>query len=300
MIVSRANIQIASLPTASLGIVLASKSWADMINLPAILYIVLFFTILTYSCNINCLNDIEVDEISKKNLSKAVKEIGAPNLKKVMSIEILIASLIILLLCILKRDFIYSLGVVGLVCGYVYSAPPLRIKKRGLFSPLPVMFGLYFLPIIAGWFIITNQLSVYIIIFALGYALIMEGITFINTCEDFEEDANLEIQTLAHVLGIRKTLILGSIFISTGGFIDIILIYNRINLRNLRLIILMFILMMSIFFIMTIVSIAKRLYTISKSSDPIIQSKIHAPKMPMWFISTRYPLLGIAILIVYT
>ena len=96
LIVSRANIQIASLPTAALGVALAAKNWSDILNLPVLLYIVLFFVILTYSCNINCLNDLEVDEKHKNYLSHAVKSIGIPKLKSLMAAELLIAGIIII------------------------------------------------------------------------------------------------------------------------------------------------------------------------------------------------------------
>ena len=182
---SRANIQVASLPTAALGVLLAAKNQADIIDPSIFLYIFLFFTALTYSCHVNCLNDLAVDEKYKKNLSDAVKSLSIPTLKKIMSIELLIAGIIIISLCFLKKDIIYSLAFLGVICGYIYSAPPLRVKKRGILSPLPVMFGLYFLPIIAGWFIVNGRLSVYIIIFGLGYALIMQGITFINNHVDY-------------------------------------------------------------------------------------------------------------------
>jgi len=235
LIISRANIQIASLPTAALGVALAAKSWSDILNLPVLLYIILFFVILTYSCNINCLNDLEVDEKHKNYLSHAVKSIGIPKLKFLMAAELLIAGIIIISLCILKEEIIYLLAFLGIVCGYVYSAPPLRIKKRGILSPLPVAFGLYLLPIIAGWFIVTNQLSAFIILFGIGYALIMQGIVFINTCEDYKEDRISGIRTLAHVLGIRKTLLLGSIFVLIGGITDLVLILIfKINLYDIK------------------------------------------------------------------
>ena len=105
LIVSRANIQIASLPTAALGITLGAKNWGDIFNLPVLLYIILFFIVLTYSCNINCLNDLEVDEKHKTYLSNAVKSIGIPKLKILMTLELVIAGIIIISLCLpdLKR-----------------------------------------------------------------------------------------------------------------------------------------------------------------------------------------------------
>jgi 4-hydroxybenzoate polyprenyltransferase len=296
--VSRANIQVASLPTATLGVLLAAKSQAEILDLSVILYIIIFFTILTYSCQINCLNDLEVDEKYKKYLSNAVKSLGVPTLKALMTTELLIAGIIILFLCFLKKNIIYSLAFLGVISGYAYSAPPLRVKKRGILSPLPVMFGLYFLPIIAGWFIVNGQLSVYIIIFGLGYALIMQGITFINTCEDFEEDKTSGIRTLAHVLGIKKILYLGSVFVFVGGFIDVGLISYKIKPATIGIIPFITVLVLSAFFIGTILRIAKNLYFLGKSNNALVLCKKYAVKMPMWFLTTRYPLFFICLLLI--
>jgi len=297
--VSRANIQIASLPTAALGVALAAKNWTDIFNLSVLLYIILFFVILTYSCNINCLNDLEVDEKHKYYLSNAVKSIGIPKLKILMTAELIIAGIIIISLCFIKKEIIYLLAFLGIVCGYVYSAPPLRIKKRGVLSPLPVTFGLYFLPIIAGWFIITNQLSAFIILFGMGYALIMQGITFINTCEDYKEDRTSGIHTFAHVLGIRKTLLLGSIFVFIGGVADLVLLlFFKINLHNIKTIPSILALMLIIFFLGSIINISKNLYLVGISKDPFALSKKEAVKMRIWFLTTRYPLLFISLLLI--
>jgi len=299
LVVSRANIQIASLPTAAIGVALAAKSWSDIINLPVLLYIILFFVILTYSCNINCLSDLEVDEKHKNYMSQAVKSIGIPKLKILMTAELLITGIIIISLCILKKESIYLLAFLGIICGYVYSAPPFRIKKRGILSPLPVAFGLYLLPIIAGWFIVTNQLSAFIILFGIGYALIMQGIVFINTCEDYKEDRISGIRTLAHVIGIRKTLLLGSIFVLIGGVTDLALIlFFKINLYDMKTISLISVLILIIFFFGSIINISRRLCQISISRNPFALSKREAFKMRIWFLTTRYPLFFISLLLI--
>jgi 4-hydroxybenzoate polyprenyltransferase len=298
LVASRANIQVASLPTASLGVLLAAKNQAEIIDLAVILYIIIFFTILTYSCQINCLNDLEVDAKYKKYLSNAVRSLGIPTLKTIMTIELLIAGIIIFLLCFLKKNIIYSLAFFGVISGYVYSAPPLRVKKRGILSPLPVMFGLYFLPIIAGWFIVNEKLSVFIFLFGMGYALIMQGITFINTCEDFEEDKISGIRSLAHVAGVGKTLLLGSIFVFVGGFVELSLISTKIKIDALGFVPSIAVLILGAFFVVSIIYIARNLYLIGKSDKALVLCKRYAVKMPLWFLITRYPLFFIGLLLV--
>lgn len=297
LVVSRANIQVASLPTASLGIALAARRWTEIVQFSVLLYVLLFFVLLTYSCQINCLNDLEVDKKYKIYLSSAVQSLGIQKLKRIIGVEIGLALGLIVTLAVSKNNWLYLLAIGGLVIGTVYSAPPLRIKKRGIFSPLPVFFGLYFLPIVAGWFIIRHRVSLFILLYGLGYALIMQGVTFVNMCEDSYEDKTSGIQTWVHVLGIRKTLLFGSICVLCGGLLTIYLyLSQRVRIHMIRMPVLPILLILLIFFIFSILSISKKLYLISRSADPFVFSKTEAALMTRWFLATRYPLLFLAVL----
>ena len=299
LLVSRANIQLASLPTATLGIILASRTWSDVFQIPAFLFVLLFFVVLTYSCHLNCLHDVEVDKKYKKYMSDAVQSLGILTLKKIMAVEIALACGLILSLCLIQREPLYLLGCVGILCGHIYSAPPLRIKKRGILSPLPVMLGLYFLPIPAGGFVVTHHLTVLSLLFGLGYELIMQGITFINTCEDYREDESSGIQTLAHVLGIRGLLLAAAFFVFAGGLGEILLlIFWKLRGNHSKLFLDFALLALGIFFLFSIFSIIKSLFFASRSQDPYRRSKQIAVLMPKWFISTRYPLLLISLLLI--
>ncbi len=299
IIISRGNIQIASLPTCSLGIVLAANDWGEILNWPVFLYICLFFIILTFSCNINSLYDIDVDEKSKSSLCNAIKSLGVSSVKALLIIELFFAGILIVLLCVLKRDMIYLLATSGVLAGYAYSAPPMRVKKRGFFSPIPVMLGLYFLPILAGWYIVKDALSVFIVLFGFGYASIMQGITFINTCEDYDADRTSGIRTWAHIFGIKKTLRTGMIFVTGGGIlISFLAFFYVIKLHRFRFITIMGLIVL-FFFVCSIFIIGKGLYSTGHSTNPAESSRINAYKMRLWFLSTRYPLLVLAILSLY-
>ena len=298
LIISRAKIQIASLPTASLGIALEAKNWNDVLNVPSFLFILLFFIILTFACNLNCLCDVSVDRKFKKYMSDAVQALSSLRIKLLLTIEVIAALAIIILLCFLKKSAVYSLAVLGIICSYLYSAPPVRIKKRGFLSPLPVMLGLYFFPVVAGGFLIANRLTVFIFLFGFSYALIMQGITFLNTCEDYAEDKALEIQTLAHKLGISKTLQLGAIFVSLGGVLALILIgLVKFKPQNLNIYILVIVSVLALSFLIAIFLISRMLFLLSRKNDPYSLCKIHGRKMRLWFLTTRYPLLAIASLL---
>jgi len=299
LIISRANIQIASLPTAALGVVLAAQSWEEVFGIPVLIYILLFFLILTYSCNVNCISDVEVDQKFKRYMSEAVLTFKPGTLKRIIFFEVILVLVLTSILCILKQDLIYFVALFGLLCGYTYSVPPLRIKKRGVLCPLPVMIGLYYFPIVAGWFIVAESISVFILLFGLGYALIMQGITFLNTCEDFTEDKILSITTLAHVLGINRTLRLASVFVLFGGILDmaLLVLYKKDYLFK-SLEVRLFVLAGTLFLGAILILISATLYSLSQSDQAELLCKKHAKKMRWWFMTTRYPLLVIALLLV--
>jgi 4-hydroxybenzoate polyprenyltransferase len=295
LIISRANIQIASLPTAALGMILAARAWHDLCRLTVFLYVFIFFVILTFSCHLNCLSDLDVDKKYKTDLSGAVQAIGIPRLKIMLGLEAGVALAAIIVLWLLKGEAIYLLAVFGLAIGYAYSAPPLRIKKRGVLSPLPVMFGLYLLPILAGYYLMIERLSLFIFLFGIGYAMVMEGITVINTCEDYYEDETAGIRTLAHVAGIRNALFAGAALVFGGGAIGLGSFFIwKIVRRNLEPITTVTVLILSLLYLASFVHISRRLYLVSKSVDPAMTSKIYAKKMPLWFLMTRYLLLLMA------
>jgi len=298
LIVSRANIQLTSLPTAAIGMTLAANSGRDLVRLTVLLYVILFFTLLTYACNLNCLSDLGVDEKYKKRMSEAVRSVGIPRLKFIMGLELAVSAAIIVWLAVLKHNPLFLLAGLGILGGTAYSAPPLRIKKRGVVSFLPVLLCLYFLPVAGGWFLMTERLSLFIMAFAFGYASIMQGITFINMCEDYREDEASQIKTLAHVIGVRRTLSLGAAMVLAGGTLDFFLILGwRVDLKNMGATAAILFWSFSLVYIAAIVSIFRRLYRVGRSADCLDLSKKYAAKMPVWFFLTRYSLLAISLII---
>jgi len=225
--------------------------------------------------------------------------IGVRRLKTVLRLELAAAAGSVLAIFWLKTNPIYLLLAFGIGLGHAYSAPPLRIKKRGIFSPLPVMFGLYFLPIAAGGFLVMEKIAVLILLFALGYALIMEGITMINTCEDFAEDQALRTRTLAHVLGIRRALGVGAGLVAIGGVTVVGVLFPRILSLAHEAIPAAAALLLCAVFLAAVHRISHSLFLLSRARDPVQGSKHMAQNLLRWFLWTRYPILVIALLLAF-
>ena len=298
LVISRANIQIASLPTALVGCALAAGDLSELWSVRVLLFVLLFFVVLTFACNLNCLADADVDALFKKRMSEAVRSIGPGRIKAVLAAEAVVAIGLIAGLAWLERDVVFALGAGALGIAFVYSAPPLRIKKRGWLSPWPVIVGLYAVPPAGGWYLVRGSLGAPILIFAAGYAMLMEGITIVNTCEDHPEDESAGIRTLAHALGIRRTLGLGAWLAGFGGTSALAAMFYLGAERGPQApLALAAVGLLAAFFAATVVSVVRALRDLARSDDPAAECKARAKLMPVWFLKTRYPLLFIALLV---
>ncbi|MFW6141786.1 MAG: UbiA family prenyltransferase [Candidatus Saliniplasma sp.] len=292
--ISRAKIQLGTPPHPLLGLLLGAATVGQFLSRITGLYIILYFLLITFACNINCLYDVHIDNKYKQYMSQGVETLGKRTVKGLLIVEG------ILILSIISYFFYrgYSvtalLALSGLLAGYVYSAEPLRVKKRGLLSPVPVFLGLYTLPVLGGWFVFRSSLSLFIIIFTVGYALLNEGITLVNTCEDYKEDKEEGIKTWAHIIELKNTMRIALIFTTLGGFIAVIGVllkpfimgWTPYNIYGSGLFI-----ALGIVNTLVILKTAGDIYGALQTKDLESSCKRAAKNMPKWFISTRYPLL---------
>jgi 4-hydroxybenzoate polyprenyltransferase len=218
--ISMAKIQLGTFPHAALGIFLAAGGLHELANWSILVYIFLYFVLITFACNINCLYDYDVDKKYKTHYSDAIQRLGFKTVERILVAEVVIILILTTYLFVNSHYITGSLALLGLFFSYAYSASPLRLKKRGVLSPFPVLVGLYTLPLLAGWFLLDKPIPIYFILFVVGYALMNEGFTLVNTCEDYTEDKTEGIRTWAHVFGLRKTLTVALAF-SLGGLLSL-------------------------------------------------------------------------------
>ncbi|MCD6371252.1 MAG: UbiA prenyltransferase family protein [Candidatus Aenigmarchaeota archaeon] len=284
--ISRANIQIASFPTAALGILLTIEDLTLFLSPFVWIFILLFFLTLTFACNLNSYADLKVDEKYKKYLSDAVKRLGERNVRIILTLEIVFISFLISYLFLKGFVLTSLLSCLGFFFALSYSLEPLRIKKRGFWSPFPVWIGLYTLPLLAGWFLFRSDLPLPFLLFVIGYACMNEGFTLVNTCEDYSEDKKEGIKTWAHVFGLRKTLHLAFIF-SLLGILCLTPFLFKLST---------FTVIGTLIFLLGLLYASKEVYRVSQGKNLERLAKKFAPKMRIWFMLTRYPLLLTAVL----
>ncbi len=83
-------------------------------------------------------------------MSQGVETLGKDTVKGILVVEGALILLIISYFFYLGYIVTALLALSGLMAGYIYSAEPVRIKKRGFWSPFPVLLGLYTLPVLGG------------------------------------------------------------------------------------------------------------------------------------------------------
>ena len=282
--ISRFNIQKGSLPTAILGVVLAVPTASALLSLAVAAYVLLFYTILTFACNLNAYCDVEVDRRYKTYMSDAVERLGRDTVRRIMAGEVALALVLTGFLAYIGHIMTAGLAMVGLVLAAAYSQEPFRWKRRGLLGMVPVAIGLYLLPIPAGWLLIRPDLPATIIAVAVGYALVMEGITLVNTCEDYAEDAEEDIRTPAHVLGLYTTLLLAPLMVVAGAVLVIGAVETLGTTTLARA-------LLGVFGLASLVTVAET-WPLHREDDLEAAAKGAAPNMPRWFIMTRFTLLA--------
>ncbi|MHA1893650.1 MAG: prenyltransferase [Candidatus Helarchaeota archaeon] len=299
LIISRGNIQIGTIPHGLLGLFLSITHFLQF-NLFYWLYFVLYMVSITFACNINCYFDVDVDKMYKKGLYEATMNIGKRNIKMIMLIELFII-ISILSMFLIFGFYITSIFIImGIILSILYSAKPFRIKAKGFWSPFPVLFGLYMFPVLGGYFISNNFMNfIPLLLFVIGYGFFNEGITLVNTCEDYAEDKEVGIRTWAHVFGLQATLKLAFIFTLLGTLLANISLIIILVTKNFFSIFYYITLIFIIFSILLSLKTSKDIFRVTKESDLELASKRNAPNMPKWFITTRYPLLIICILLIF-
>jgi len=291
--VSRANLLLASIGHATLGMLFAAGSISNLIRVEVLLYIILHYSIALFGCNINSYYDYEVDKLYKKYMADSVTILGKRFMRFFIILIGFIAVSIIILFFIQGYVIVGLLASIGLFGALLYSAEPIRIKKQGLFSPIPVLI-LYTFPLFGGWFIFKNELTMLFIIFVLGYMLMNEGFTLINTCEDYSEDKKQGIRTWAHILGLQNTLRLAFIFSLSGLLCPLALSFSLLKFYSIEKIPAL------IFLVITTILILKAAFEVKKvsvGSDLEQQAKRYGVRLQRWFLMTRYPLIVTSLLL---
>jgi 1,4-dihydroxy-2-naphthoate octaprenyltransferase len=117
----------------------------------------------------------------------------------------------------LARPWMAAGALLGVLLGASYTAPPLRLKSRGLWQ-LGAYVALLFvgpMAMMAGLFVAFP--SPLLLLVSLAFGAMQTGVLLVNTAEDLDEDEREGIRTVAVALGAAGSVRLGRALAGLGG-----------------------------------------------------------------------------------
>ena len=129
------------------------------------------------------------------------------------------ASAIGVYLVALRGPAIIALGLLGLVAGYSYTAPPFQYKYRALGVPV-VFLMMGPLMVVGSYFAITATWDAHALVLSLPVGLLVAAILHGNEWRDISEDTRAGIVTLSSRLG-RDWAHYGYLGLVTGAYVTL-------------------------------------------------------------------------------
>lgn len=207
----------AELPILTMPAFFCATRVADLASLAFAEAVLLFFLLFNVGDMVNCFLDRDVDLHRKTHLAEAVELLGRRSLMLQIAFSGLAAAALgAHLAWSLHRPWLGPAGIVGVVVGAGYTAPPLRLKGRGLLQ-LPTYVGILFVgPMLMVSGVFLAWPSPWLLALSLGFGLMQTGVLLVNTAEDLDEDEREGIRTAAVVLGAKRTVSLARAFVIVG------------------------------------------------------------------------------------
>lgn len=190
----------------------------------AIVSIVLSFTVINLSSAIgaqaNTISDYELDskDDRKLELVQAFDSFGRTRLKYVLILEFAATLVLVSVFVLMKANpLLLLLWIVGISLGYLYSAPPLRMKSRSWLAPVTLILVLAVFPILFAYFTFTTELNPFFLLAIAGLASTVYGVIIPTETRDYFGDKAMGIKTMTVRLGLVKASLLGIILLCSGG-----------------------------------------------------------------------------------
>ncbi len=161
--------------------------------------------------------------------SRVIQE-GVVTPRQMLTIAVvtyILGSAIGIYLAVSRGWFILILGLIGLISGYFYTAPPFRWAHRGIGE---VFIGLNFgvLCVLGSYYVQTQRFSWEALLASLPLALLITEVLIINEIPDLHADKAVGKNHLVVRLGKRKSAILYTILLLSTYLIILALVLIRL------------------------------------------------------------------------
>ena len=307
--ISRAEFLMPNLGSLILGLAWGATPAMSLTTLAVL--IVLSFTIINGSsaigAQINTLSDYELDlkDPRKKNLTDAVDTFGKKRIKILLSVEFVITlALVILFIYVNNNPWLLLMWIIGISLGWIYSAPPIRLKARSWLAPVSLILVLGIFPVLFAYFTFTTTVQPFFLLALIGLAMTIYGVIIPTEIRDYFGDKTMQIETMTVHLGLVKACVASIVLIGIGAvFFAAAYLLEWINGSRPFLGLLLLIIPVSVFFVLTKI---KKLHSLSKQymnsqgntalKEQIVNISAHNPQWIM-IITQTYSILSIILLL---
>lgn len=166
--------------------------------------------------SINVLNDYfdhlnQTDEVNTTPLTPFAggsrmiqQDLLSPQQTYSYGIILLIFAIVIGCYLIIKTGFtLFWIGLIGILSGYFYSAPPLFLNGKGL-GELLVGLNFGILMVLGAYYTQTQQINMIVLCISLPISLLVTAILYINEFPDYLADQQVGKNTLVVRLGRKR------------------------------------------------------------------------------------------------
>lgn len=176
--------------------------------------------------HVNCLADYELDQTFKRCLPRAIDQLGRRAVTMLVVVESVSALAISVVFCRRTGTLLpLELFLVGWVITLAYSVEPVRLKRRGFWSPIALVAVLYGLPISLGYTVLSDSTSWRAVGFLIAVGFQMFAVITVNSLEDIPEDraAGVETPFVRHGLRAVANIVVASY--ALGAALSLVVLY---------------------------------------------------------------------------
>jgi len=220
--ISRAEFIMPNLGSLILGLAWGITPTMSLTTLAVL--IILSFTIINGSsaigAQINTLSDYNLDlkDPRKKNLTDAVEAFGKRRIQLMLAVEFLITlTLVIVFISVTHNPWLLMMWIIGISLGWIYSAPPIRLKARSWLAPASLILVLGIFPVLFAYFTFTTNFQPFFLLALIGLAMTIYGVIIPTEIRDYFGDKTMQIKTMTVHLGLVKASMTSILLIGVGA-----------------------------------------------------------------------------------
>ena len=216
--IRRPEFLVAEIPIVLVPALLVATSTAELRTATFAEGLLAIYLLFNFGDMVNCLHDRDLDATYKPQLSRAVYGLGVSSVR--LQVALTAATVVLLaghLAWQLERWLLVPMALVGLALGAAYSAPPVRLKGRGIAGLVTLWTIIFVGPMLFTAMLLAPVPPLRVIGIAAAYATVQMGVILLNTAEDYTEDRAARVRTTIVALGLRRGVALAAAMVGVGG-----------------------------------------------------------------------------------